>query len=63
MYVVMIYLVMQSRPDVVMYTKSEPFQTIEQCTHESKRILQFKEKGVTIDGMNIKDAFCVKQGE
>lgn len=61
MYVVIIYLVMQSKPDVVMYTKSEPFQTIEQCTQESKRMLQFKEKGVKVDGMNIKDAFCVRK--
>jgi hypothetical protein len=61
MYVVMIYLIMTSKPDVVMYTKSELFETIEQCTQESKRILQFKEKGVSIDGMKIKDAICVKE--
>jgi hypothetical protein len=52
---------MTSKPDVVMYTKSELFETIEQCTQESKRILQFKEKGVSIDGMKIKDAICVKE--
>ena len=63
MYTVIIYLVMQSRPDVVMITKSEAYPTIEQCVKESMRILQFREKGVTIDGMKVKDAICVKNKE
>jgi hypothetical protein len=61
MYVILIVLYAVSNPSTLLKAKSRPFETIEECVRESARLLTFRDKGVIVDGMKIKDAFCVKE--
>jgi hypothetical protein len=63
MYIVLIVLYSISSPDKLLKTKSVPFPTIEECVQESKRVLTFRDSGNTINGLKVKDAFCVKEKE
>jgi hypothetical protein len=61
MYAIIIYFTMIQQPNAIMQAKSEPYPTIEECVRESKRLLTYRDNNVIMDGMKIKDAFCVKE--
>jgi hypothetical protein len=61
MYVILIVLYAVSSPNTLLKAKSRPFETIEECVQESKNLLTFRDKGGIVDGLKIKDAFCVKE--
>lgn len=61
MYTILIILVLIKDPTKIMQAKSIPYETIELCEQNAKLLLQFRDKGGIVDGMNIKNAFCVKE--
>lgn len=61
MYTILIILTLAKDPTKIMQSKSVPYETLAECEQNAKLLLQFRDKGGIVDGMHIKNAFCVKE--
>lgn len=61
MYTILVILVLIKNPLIVMQYKSPPYSTLELCEQNVKVVLQFRDKDGIVDGMKVKDAYCVKE--